>query len=192
MTYLYIEFFEMLYLAKTLHDSAFSEKFHEQHDQLELDCDMCYELAYDAMSLAFAFTYEDYNEDYEFSTWVFGDPCIDTFCRLYWEYEEKYGLSEDRNPYRREIEQIIRDGFELPSYSYNFDWYLSAKDRGRKRLVVFTGMEFSALTSVPVGLLEIREGFESLNQRLENELRGSGKVLQLPYVEVLQERKEVA
>lgn len=175
MTELYSEFFEMLHLAKTLHDSAFSETFHQQFGHLTLDCDMCYELAYDSMSLAFAFTFEDYNEDYEFSIWVFGDPCIDKFCRLCQEYETMRGLSEEENPYRREIEQIIRDGFAFPSYSYNFDWCLSAKDRGRKRLLLFTGMEFCGMTYVPEGLLDIREGFDVLNLRLENELREKRK-----------------
>lgn len=192
MTYLYSEFFEMLRLAKILHDSTASEKFHEMYDQLELDCDMCYELAYNAMSLVFDFTFEDFNEDYEFSTWVFGDPRIDKFCRLCQEYEEKYGLSEEKNPYRQEIARVIRDGFEFPSYDYNFAWCLSAADRGRKRLLFFTGLEFCALTSVPVGLLDIGDGFDALNQRLEDELRGGGTVLQLPDANERNDRKEAA
>jgi len=188
MAELYSEFFEMLRLAKVLHDSAFSELFHDECDWLALDCDMCYELSYDAMAMAFAFTYEDYNEDYEFDIWIFGDPCIDKFCRLCREYEDRRGLSEEENPYRREIEAIIREGFRFPSYSYNFAWYLSAKDRGRKRLVLFTGMEFCSHVSVPEGLLEIREGFDELNQRLEEELSNDGQILRSPATE----RKEAA
>ncbi len=197
MTYLHNEVFEMFCLAKALHDSPFSEKFHETHDQLELDCDSYYELAYDAISLVFAFTYEDFDEDWGSSTWVFGDPCIDTFCRLCQEYETKHGLSEGKNPYRRELEQLIRDGFTFPNsdlgydYDYDYTWYLSAKDRGRKRLLLFTGEEFYHLTSVPMGLLEIREGFESLNRRLEQEL-GSEKILRLPNMISVEERKEAA
>jgi len=174
MDELYSEFFEMLRLAKVLHDSAYSETFHKRYDSLVLDYDMCYELSYDAMAIAFEFTYEDYNEDYEFTTWVFGDPCIDKFCRLCREYENRRGLSEKENPYRQEIERIIRAGFQIPGYGYNFTWYLSAKDRGRKRLVFFIGMEFCGHTYVPGGLLEIREGFETLNLRLEAELNDSG------------------
>ncbi len=174
MDELYPEFFEMLRLAKIMHDSAYSEMFHKQCDSLELDGDMCYEMSYDAMSMAFEFTCEDYNEDYEFNTWVFGDPCIDKFCRLCQEYENRQGLSEEENPYRQEIGRIIRAGFEFPGYDYNFIWYLSSKDRGRKRLVFFSGLEFCSHTCVPEGLLQIREGFETLNLRLEAELHDSG------------------
>ena len=193
MTFLDNEFFEMLCLAKILHDSAFSEKFHEKNDQLELDCDSCYELTYEAKSLIFSFTHEEYDEDFCSSTWVFGDPCIDKFCRLCQEYEARHGLAEQKNPYRWEAELMIRDGFTFPDvdYGYDFTWYLSAKDRGRKRLLLFTGAEFYHLTSVPAGLLEIREGFESLNQRLEREL-DSGKILRLPDMSAAEERKEAA
>lgn len=192
MAELYSEFFEMLRLAKVLHDSAFSELFHDECDGLALDCDMCYELSYDAMAMAFAFTYEDYNEDYEFSIWVFGDPCIDKFCRLCREYESRRGLSEEENPYRREIEAVIREGFRFPGYSYDFSWYLSAKDRGRKRLVLFTGMDFSGHVSVPEGLLEIREGFDALNLRLEKKLSDMGQILPLPVLDAEAKRKEAA
>lgn len=192
MSELYSEFFEMLYLAKLLHDSPFSEKFHKQCGYLTLNCDMCYELVYTAIAMIFDFVYQDFNEEYEFDIWVFGDPCIDKFCRLCQEYEARHGLTEERNPYRWEIERILRDGFELPGYSYNFTWYLSAKDRGRKRLLLFTGMDFSSLTQVPAGLLEIREGFDALNLRLEKELYDNGKILQLPVANTDAARKEAA
>lgn len=186
------EFFGMLRLAKLFHDSSFSEVFHKECDDLALDQDMCYEMAYDALSLVFGFTHEDYKEDYGNSIWVFGDPCIDKFCQFCQEYEHRRGLSEEENPYRKEMEGIIREGFEFPSYNYNFTWYLSEKDRGRKRLVFFAGPEFFHLDDLPEGLLEIREGFETLNLRMEAELYGTGKTLQMPEAAVEAERKEAA
>ena len=192
MAELYSEFFEMLQLAKELYDSVSPEKLSDLFSYLTLDYDLCYELAYNAMALFFDFTYEDYNEDYEFTTWVFGDPCIDKFCRLCQEYEEKHGLSEEKNPYRQEIAAIIREGFEFSSYSDNFTWYFSAKERGRKRLVLFCGMEFCDLTSVPLGLAEIRDGFDRLNWRMENDLGIKGKVLQMPVAGTERAGKEAA
>lgn len=174
MVEIYREIFEMLHLAKVLHESTFSKQFHDECGRYELDSDMCYELAYNVRCIFFDFAYEDYNEDRDFHTWVFGDPCIDRFCRLCREYEDQYGMTEGENPYRREMERIIRSGFEFPSYDYDFSWYLSREDRGRKRLLLFTGMQFYCDMAVPEGLLEIREGFDALNLRLEKELRGCG------------------
>ncbi len=188
MDELYDEFFYMLYLAKTLHDSAFSQKFLKKAGHLSLDSDACYELAYIAMTLLFAFIYEDYNEEYEFDIWVFGDPCIDKFCRLCQEYEDRHGLSERENPYRQELEGILRECLQFPSYDYGFDWRLSREDRGRKRLLLFTGMEFYSLPAVPVGLLEIRDGFDALNLRLEKELSG-GTVIELPVLNIGTEKE---
>ena len=192
MAELYSEFFEMLWLAKNLYDSLPPEKLSDLFSYLDLDSDLCFELAYNAMSLVFDFSYEDYNEDYEFTTWVFGDPCIDKFCRLCREYEEKYGLSEEKNPYRQEIAEVIRGEFDFPSYSYNFTWYFSKEDRGRKRLVFFYGMEFCDFTRVPGALIEIRDGFDILNQRLESDLGCGKKVLPFPGAEAVEERKEAA
>lgn len=192
MAELYSDFFEMLWLAKNLYDSLPPEKLSDLFSYLELDSDLCYELAYNAISLVFDFTYEDYNEDYEFTTWVFGDPCIDKFCRLCQEYEEKYGLSEEENPYRQEITEVIRNEFDFPSYSYNFTWYFSKEERGRKRLVLFCGMEFCNFTCVPGALIEIQDGFNTLNQRLENDLGVRSKVLQMPVMDAGEDRKEAA
>lgn len=186
------EIFGMLRLAKRLHDGPFAETFHKACDCLSLDYDMSYEMAYDTIPLVFEFTHQDYNEVYDYNVWVFGDPCIDKFCRLCQEYEKRQGLSEDDDPYRAEVRRFIVQGFEFPGYGYDFTWYLSQEGRGRKRLVFFAGPEFYNLYDLPGGLLEIREGFEVLNRRLENELCGLGKTLQLPATEVENERKEAA
>lgn len=186
------EFFGMLRLAKVFHDSPFWEVFHEECDYLPLDHDMSFEMAYITIPLVFEYTNEIYREDYEYSVWIFCDPCIDRFCRFCQEYESRKGLSEENNPYRGEVQQIIRQGFQVDGYSYDFTWRLSAKDHGRKRLVFFAGPEFYYLNELPEGLLEIREGFEALNQRLEAELYGTEKTLRLPAAAVETERKEAA
>lgn len=53
---------------------------------------------------------------------------------------------------------------------YDYNWRLSPNDRGRKCILPFTGEEFYNQESVPEGLLEIRETFLMLNQKLEAEL----------------------
>lgn len=103
--------------------------------------------------------------------YVFCDPLIDRFCQLCRQYERSSRMTEEENPYRKEIERIIRTGFCLSGYAYDFDWKLSASDRGRPRILFFCGEEFCSLDEVPECLLEIREGFQALNDQLEKVLR---------------------
>lgn len=172
MVELYSGFFFMLRLAKRLVDTGLADKLQGSFRSLVLDEDFYYGLAYEAISVVFEDTFQDYNEDRMMSIYVFCDPLIDRFCRLCWQYEQRGHLTEEENPYRKEIAQIIRSGFEFGSYDYNFDWKLSASDRGRRRLLFFHGPEFYYLEDLPEGLLEIREGFQELNYELEKALKG--------------------
>ena len=73
----------------------------------------------------------------------------------------------------REIKKEICTAFNFDGYhyyDYNFDWKLSAKDRGRKRVLFFLGPEFCGLYEMPLALLEIWDGFRYLNQKPEAEL----------------------
>ncbi len=170
MVELYSGFFSMLRLAKSLYENGFVEKNPSLFQGIPLDEDSFYELSYEVTSSIFKDTFQDCNEDLMMEIYVFCDPLIDRFCHLCWQYEQRCRLTEDKNPYRREMEQIICFGFELSSYNYNFDWKLSASDRGRRRLLFFYGPEFYCLEDLPLGLLEIREGFQEMNFRLEKVL----------------------
>lgn len=170
MVELYPNFFAMLRLAKNLYDCSLMDKLPDYVQSLVLDEDLYYEMAYEAIDIVFEDTFHDYNEDVEVETYVFCDPVIDQYCQLCRQYEQRSHLSEEENPYRKEMERIIRSGFELGGYSYNFDWRLSASDRGRCRLLFFYGDEFCYLDELPEGLLEIREGFQALNCQMEKAL----------------------
>lgn len=170
MVELYPGFFAMLRLAKNLHDSALRDKISNSFQALALDEDFYYELAYAAIDIIFEEFYLDYNEDRDMEVYVFCDPIIDKFCRLCWQYEQRRHLTEDKNPYRQRIEAVIRSGFCLDGYDYDFGWKLSANDRGRRRLLFFYGPEFCSLEDLPEGLLVIRDGFLELNLALETAL----------------------
>ena len=172
MVELYSSFFCMLRLAKRLYESGFADKLPDSFQTLTLDEDLYYILAYEAVDVIFEGTSFYYNESSGVNVYVFRDPLIDRFCQLCWQYEQRGHLTEEENPYRKEIEQIIRSGFEFGGYDYNFDWRLSASDRGRRRLLFFHGPEFYYLEDLPEGLLEIREGFQALNFELEKALKG--------------------
>ena len=170
MVELYSVFFSMLRLAKNLYDNELLERTPHLFQGLTLREDSFYELAYDTINAIFENTFQDYNEEQMMDVYVFCDPLIDRFCHLCWQYEQRGHLTEEENPYRKEIEQIIRSGFCLNGYDYDFDWKLSASDRGRCRLLFFYGDELCYLDELPEGLLEIREGFQALNCQIEKAL----------------------
>ncbi len=170
MVEIYSGFFSMLRLAKNLYDSSLADNLSDYFQSLRLNEDLYYELAYEAIDIVFERFFQDYNEDRGMEVYVFCDPVIDKFCRLCWQYEQRRRMTEEENPYRQRIEAVIRSGFCLSGYNYNFDWKLSANDRGRRRLLFFYGEEFGGLEDLPNGLLEIRDGFLELNLELEKAL----------------------
>lgn len=170
MVELYSSIFSMLRLAKRLHDCSLAEKMPYCFQSLTLDEDFYYELAYNATSIVFEDTIQDYNEDDGVEVYVFCDPIIDKFCQLCWQYEQRRHLTEAENPYRKRIEAIIHMSFELSGYNYDFDWRLSANDRGRRRIIFFYYEEFCSLDELPEALIEIRDGFLGLNLELEKAL----------------------
>jgi len=179
MTELYDEFFSMLLLAKNLVDCGLMDQFKEPLGSWVLEGDTYWDLAYEAIGWIFQDTRHYYNEEKEVDTWLFCDPIIDRFCRLCQEYENRAGIKEEKNPYRRDMEQIIHDGFRFDGYSYNYDWRLSPKDRGRKCLLLFTGCEFYSSDEVPGGLMDIKDGFETTVARLEKELSKETRIIPL-------------
>ena len=166
------DFFSTLRLAKSLYDNGIVERYPDLFRGLMLREDPFYDLIYNAVGVIFEHTFQYYNEDKMIDVYVFCDPLIDRFCHLCWQYEQHSYLTEEENPYRKEMEQIIRSGFRLGGYNYAYDWSLSANDHGRRRLVFFYGPEFYGLEDLPEGLLEIHEGFQDVNFQLEKALNG--------------------
>lgn len=117
MVELYPGFFAMLRLAKRLHDSDLMHKIPDEFQTLALDEDFYYELAYTAIDAVFETTIRDCNEERGMDIYVFCDPLIDRFCQLCRQYELICRMTEEENPYRKDIERIIRTGFCLSGYA---------------------------------------------------------------------------
>lgn len=186
---LYDEFFALLRLSKSLYDCGMAEQLKKWCGTCELDGDFYWELAHEATGWVFQDTRLYYNENDEMETWLFTDPIIDRFCKLCQEYESRKGISEKENPYRNDMERILHDGFTFSGYSYGYDWRLSQEDRGRKCLLIFTGCEFYCNDEVPAGLLEIRDGFETMIAHLEDELSKEARIIPLPLAAEVQQKE---
>ena len=184
-------FFDALRLSKAFADHDQFKEIRHRFDHCTLDEDLAYEISREVVGVIFQNTNMYYNEEKDFETWVLADPVIDRFCGLCRCYEERKGVGEEENPYMKEVERTICAAFYLSTYHYDYDfgWKLSAKDRGRKRILFFLGPEFCGLFEMPMALLEIWEGFRYLNQKLEAEL-GLNKLV--PIYPLRTERKEAA
>ena len=170
MDELYPVFFEVLRLAKTVHDTPRFKGLWDTIGGTPLDEDSVYELAIEAATSVFQDTGLYYNNEEEVETWVMKDPVIDRFCFLCEQLEQEKNLAEEINPYRRQAEQAIREGFSLNDYSYDYGWRLSPSDRGAKCVLFFAGPEFYGLSELPEAMLYIWDEFQELNRRLEAEL----------------------
>lgn len=182
-------FFHMLYLAKTVHDNPRMKKEWLSFHSVPLDEDSYYELSMELSISIFKDTSVYYNEESGVETWVLSDPIVDRFCELCARLETEKGLEEGINPYRRNGERIIHEGFRLDSYGYDYDWQLSAGDRGHWCVLFFSNEEFYGLEELPMAFLEILDGFRELNRQLEAEL-GLNKIV--PIYPLLNEWKEAA
>ena len=191
MTELYDEFFAMLRFTKNLCDYGMAERVKDWFGSYQLDGDNYWELAYEAIGWIFRDTRHYFNDNEEIETWMFTDPVIDRFCKLCQEYETRRGISEEENPYRKEMERTLHDGLTFGSYDYDYDWQLSSQGHGRKCLLLFTGCEFYSHDEVPEGLLEIRDGFQSMIAKLEMSLSRETNIIPLVPAEEMQ-RKEAA
>lgn len=182
-------FFHMLYLAKTVHDNPRLKKGWPSFNSIPLDEDAFYELSMELAVSIFEDTSSYYNEESGIETWVLSDPMVDRFCELCARLETEKGLEEGINPYRRNAEQVIHEGFRLNSYSYDYGWRLSAGDRGRWCVLFFSNEEFYGLEELPMAFMEILDGFQELNRQLEAVL-GLNKIV--PIYPMPNEWKEAA
>ena len=189
MVELYSEFFAMLRFTKSLYDCGMADRLKEWYGACELDGDFYWELAHESIGWVFQDTRQYYNEADEMETWLFTDPIIDRFCKLCQEYESRRGISEKDNPYRNDMEQILHNGFAFSGYSYGYDWRLSQESRGRKCLLLFIGCDFYSNDEIPEGLLEIRDGFETMIAHLEDELSKETRIIPLSLVTAVQQKE---
>lgn len=186
MLELYNEFFAMLRFAKNICDCGMEEQLKDWFGYCPLDGDMYWELAYETIGWVFRDTRHYYNDRNEVETWLFMDPVIDRVCQLCQEYEARKRISEEANPFRRDMKRTVHEAFCFDSYSYGYDWRLSSSGHGRKRLLLFTGCEFYSHDEIFEGLMEIEYGFEKNIKKLESELFKETRIIPLSLVTAAQ------
>lgn len=180
------DFFLILRFAKNMYDCRMDKQFKKLFGFYELNGDSYWELAYETISWVFQDTRLYYNDEKEIETWLFIDPVIDRFCELCQQYERQKGISETDNHYQKDMAKIAHNGFNFNSCSYAYSWRLSAEDRGRKCLLLFTDCEFCCYDEISNGLMVIKDGFEMINQKLEREMNQETRIMPLSLVTAAQ------
>lgn len=115
-------------------------------------------------------------------TYVLRDPiltCYDDLCR---KLEKQTGITPVENQFARELESAVNRNLQFNSYSYDYFWKDSTKDRKGAKIVLFLFEEFSAYYEVADALFTILDFCKAGIPRLEAALAEAEqeKVIPLP------------
>lgn len=115
-------------------------------------------------------------------TYVLRDPiltCYDDLCR---KLEKQTGITPVENRFARELESAVNRNLQFNSYSYDYFWKDSTKDRKGAKIVLFLFEEFSTYYEVADALFTILDFCKAGIPRLEAALAEAEqeKVIPLP------------
>lgn len=168
-------------IVKVFVDRGCGDVILEQCGNDTIDEDAFFEISSDALSQIFSYTKHDYNDDGQFDVWVFSDPILDEFVKLSTIYENRRHITEDENPFRKDMVSIIHRSFSWNQYTYDYTWYLRNYERGRNRIVLFCSYEFNVDYDVFEGLFDVYDGFHKTVDLLKAELKKTmGDVVPFP------------
>ena len=183
---------ETLYALKKLYDHGIAEGIFTMYEGNKLSGDDIGDISMRAIYEVFEETRACWNERTDEDIYVFFDSAFNEFYQLCGAYEERMGLSRDRNPHRTEIERAISTGLRFNDYSYDYYVYDGSQRDGACKIVLKTYPEFCSMYEVAGGLLEVYDAYVSHIKRLKKELgmEEEAKIIALPAVQA--ETKEVA
>ena len=114
--------------------------------------------------------------------YVLRDPILTRYDDLCRKLERQTGITPVENQFARELESAIQRNLQFNSYSYDYRWKDSTKDRKGAKIVLFLFEEFSAYYEVADALFTILDFCKAGIPRLEAALAESeqNKVIPLP------------
>ena len=114
--------------------------------------------------------------------YVLRDPLLTRYDGLCRKLEMKLGITKVENQFARNLDSAIQQNLQLSSYSYDYRWIDSTKDRKGAKIVLFLFEEFAAYWDIPESLFAILDFCAEGIPRLEAALaEASGdKVIRLP------------
>ena len=115
-------------------------------------------------------------------TYVLRDPLLTRYDDLCRKFERQTGITPVENQFARELESAINRNLQFNSYSYDYRWKDSTKDRKGAKIVLSLFEEFSAYYEVADALFTILDFCKAGIPRLEAALAEAEqkKVIPLP------------
>lgn len=183
---------ETLYALKKLYDHGKTDELLADYEDEKLSGDDIGDISMRGVCEVFENTRSYWDEWSGEDVYVFFDPIFDEFNRLCSAYEEKTGISRNRNPHRIEIKRAIRTGLNFNDYSYEYYVYDGSQRDGACKIVLKIYPEFCSMYEVAGGLLEVYDAYASHIKRLKKELgmEEETQIIALPAVQA--ETKEAA
>lgn len=121
-----------------------------------------------------------YEEDRD--TYVLRDQLLTQYDNLCRKLEAKLGITKVENRFARDLDSVIQRNMQFDSYSYDYQWIDSTRDRKGAKIVLFIFEEFGAYYDIPDSLFSILDfcqvGIPMLEAALEK--ASKDKVIQLP------------
>jgi len=183
---------QSLYIAKAFHEHGLLDRLLENlDDDISLSWDELPLIEHAALECAFEdcrYYYQrerrvgrdEYEPDHE--TYVMRDPLLTRYDDLCRRLEMKLGITKVENRFVMELESAIHRNMQFDSYSYEYYWIDSTKDRKGAKIVLLLFEEFAAYYDIPDSLLSIldfcKEGIPKLEAALAE--ASEEKVIPLP------------
>ncbi|MBQ9648390.1 MAG: hypothetical protein IJV43_08535 [Oscillospiraceae bacterium] len=183
---------ETLYALKKLYDHGKADELLAEYEDEKLSGEDIGDISMRGVCEVFENTRSYWDEWSGEDIYVFFDPIFNEFYGLCDAYEERIGVSRDRNPHRKEIERAIEVGLHFNDYSYGYHVYDGSQRDGSCKIILKLYPEFCSMYEVAGGLLEVYDAYASHIKRLKKELgmEEETKIIALPAVQA--ETKEAA
>lgn len=87
--------------------------------------------------------------------YVLRDPLLTRYDDLCRRLEVKLGITKVENQFARNLESAVQQNMQMNSYSYDYRWIDSTRDRKGAKIVLFLFEEFAAYWDIPESLFAI-------------------------------------
>ena len=165
----FTEIFNMVYIAKKLHDIGKYELMSESFFDL-LDCDTYYENMYGLIENLFEHYDYRYYERRMVELHILSDKVVVDFYTLAGKYGKRNNILDENNPYIKAAEQEIQRQL---NFSYCLDWMVMGHTEPKRpyhsRLALFISQsDYVDLGCVAYRLIELYEWFDDMCAELRN------------------------
>jgi len=181
---------QSLYIAKAFYDHGLLDRLLEStDDDITIAWDELPFLEHAALECAFAdcrsyyqqsrrVSHDEYELDRE--TYVMRDPLLTRYDGLCRRLEMKLGITKVENLFAKDLESTIHRNMQFNSYSYEYHWIDSTRDRKGAKIVLLLFEEFAAYYDIPDSLLSILDFCKEGIPKLEAALAEASKEKMIP------------